>query len=77
MLRGILGPEETIMNEKIQDLLKQVEVRGGNVHLSPQLPDALAESFLRQVLDCPDCAQNTGEGKQNSTTITLQTPESP
>lgn len=43
------------MNKKIQELLKQVEERGGSVHLSSQLPDAFAESFLRQVLDCPDC----------------------
>ena len=43
------------MNETIRELLKRVEERGGSIHLAPQLPDAIAEAFLRQVLDCPDC----------------------
>jgi hypothetical protein len=53
------------MNKKIRELLKQLEERGGSVHLSPQLPDALAESFLRQVLDCPDCGL-PGESRVNA-----------
>lgn len=54
------------MNEKIQELLKQVEERGGSVHLSPHLPDTVAESFLRQVLDCPDCGHDPGQGRDQT-----------
>lgn len=45
------------MNETVRDLLKKVEDRGGLVHLPTDLPDEVAELFLREVLDCRDCLE--------------------
>ncbi len=43
------------MNEKIRNLMREVERRGGKVGFSDSIPDEIAEEFLMQVLDCPDC----------------------
>ena len=67
MIRGILEAEGGVMNEKIQELLQQVEKRGGNVHLSSQLPDPVAESFLREVLDCADCDLHADDRHEDRT----------
>ena len=43
------------MNETLRKLRGEIEKRGGVVHLEPNLPDEVAELFLREILDCPDC----------------------
>ncbi|MGZ5473964.1 MAG: hypothetical protein ACXW31_13065 [Thermoanaerobaculia bacterium] len=43
------------MNRKIRNLMREIERRGGNVGLSESIPDEVAEQFLREILDCPDC----------------------
>lgn len=43
------------MNRKLRSMMREIERRGGRVGLSPSMPDAVAEQFLREVLDCPDC----------------------
>ena len=43
------------MNERIRKMREQIERRGGVVSISEKLPDEIAERFLREILDCPDC----------------------
>jgi len=43
------------MNPKLRALRREIEGRGGVIHIDPNLPDDLAELFLREILDCPDC----------------------
>ena len=43
------------MNRKIRQMMDEVERRGGVIHIDPGAPDEIAERFLEQVLDCPDC----------------------
>jgi len=43
------------MNRKIRRMKQEIERRGGMIHVSGTLPDAVAEAFLQQILDCPDC----------------------
>ena len=45
------------MNRKIRKMVREVERRGGTVGLSESLPTHVAERFLREVLDCPDCCE--------------------
>ena len=52
------------MNETVKDLLKKVEERGGMVHMPPDLPDEVAELFLREVLDCRDCLEEARKAGQ-------------
>lgn len=44
------------MNKKIRNLMREIERRGGRVGLSESIPDEVAEQFLREILDCPDCS---------------------
>lgn len=50
------------MNRRIRRMKQEIERRGGLVHVSGALPDDLAEEFLRQVLDCPDCRAHAQAG---------------
>ena len=43
------------MNRKIEEMIKEVERRGGTVGFMPDAPEELVEQFLTEVLDCPDC----------------------
>jgi hypothetical protein len=43
------------MNKTIRRLKLEIERRGGQVHLDENLPDSVAEQFLREILSCPDC----------------------
>lgn len=43
------------MNRKLRRMKQEIERRGGMIHVSGTLPDDLAEAFLQQILDCPDC----------------------
>lgn len=43
------------MNKTLRELRREIERRGGRVYLEPHLPDDLAELFLREILDCPEC----------------------
>ena len=47
--------EGDAMKETLRKLRQEIELRGGRVYLEPHLPDDLAELFLREILDCPDC----------------------
>ncbi|HEV7486531.1 MAG TPA: hypothetical protein VGQ65_12705 [Thermoanaerobaculia bacterium] len=44
------------MNDTIRRLKAEIERRGGRIHINDNLPDEIAETFLREILDCPDCA---------------------
>jgi hypothetical protein len=44
------------MNKKIRKMMRQIERRGGIVGISAAVPDDVAEQFLREILNCPDCA---------------------
>ncbi|HEX3578624.1 MAG TPA: hypothetical protein VHY33_08690 [Thermoanaerobaculia bacterium] len=46
------------MNDTINRLKAEIERRGGRIHINPNLPDELIETFLREVLACPDCASH-------------------
>lgn len=50
------------MNEKIRNLMREIERRGGRVGLSESIPDEVAEQFLREILDCPDCGTAADDG---------------
>jgi hypothetical protein len=45
------------MNKKLRAMKKEIERRGGVVGLAPNLPDEVAELFLREILECPDCLE--------------------
>jgi len=44
------------MNERIKRMMQEIEEAGGVIHLSPLMPDNVAEAFLNEILTCPDCA---------------------
>jgi hypothetical protein len=44
------------MNDTISRLKAEIERRGGRIHINPNLPDEITETFLREILACPDCA---------------------
>jgi hypothetical protein len=56
------------MNDTIRSLKAEIERRGGRIHINDNLPNEIAETFLREILDCPDCAprQSTQPRKQSS-----------
>ena len=43
------------MNKRLRKMMREIEKRGGEIHLAPDLPVGIAELFLREVLECPDC----------------------
>jgi hypothetical protein len=47
------------MNKKIRRMIREIKRRGGLVHVNGALPDAVAEQFLQEVLNCPDCCAAT------------------
>ena len=47
------------MNKKIRKMMREIERRGGLVSVHGALPDEIAEQFLRQILNCPDCCVAT------------------
>lgn len=53
---GASVAKEVGMSRKLKQMQEEIERRGGFIHLSAEIPDAIAEQFLREVLDCPDCA---------------------
>jgi hypothetical protein len=48
------------MNKKIRKMMREIERRGGMIGLSDSLPNHMAERFLQDILDCPDCHE-TGD----------------
>jgi hypothetical protein len=52
------------MNKTIRRLKQEIERRGGQVHIDKNLPDNIAEQFLREILSCPDCVAPAREAKQ-------------
>jgi hypothetical protein len=52
------------MNATVRRLVEMIEKRGSTVYISPQMPDTLAERFLREVLVCPHCV---AEARRNGT----------
>jgi hypothetical protein len=55
--RGNLGEKEKLMSKRLRALKREIERRGGRVGMAPDLPDEVAELFLREILDCPDCLE--------------------
>lgn len=45
------------MNKKMRKMMREIERRGGRVGLSGSLSDHVAERFLQDVLECPDCCE--------------------
>jgi hypothetical protein len=43
------------MNKKIEAMKQEIRRRGASFYLSEDLPDEIAEQFLAEILDCPDC----------------------
>jgi hypothetical protein len=43
------------MNKKLRKLMKRLEAAGAVVGMSDDLPDDVAEMFIRGVMECPDC----------------------
>jgi len=56
------------MNDTIKRLKAEVERRGGHIYINNNLPDEITETFLREILTCPDCAsrQSAKPRKQSS-----------
>lgn len=42
-------------SRRVGRMLEEIRRRGGIAGLSDDIPDDVAEMFLREVLDCPDC----------------------
>lgn len=43
------------MNRKLMEMVREIERRGGVIHISGPLPEDVTEQFLEQILSCPDC----------------------
>ena len=41
--------------ERIAEMKREIERRGGVLHIDDRLPLALTEKFLQEILDCPQC----------------------
>jgi hypothetical protein len=54
------------MNKTIKRLKAEIEQRGGSVYINENLPDEVMEMFLRQILECPDCAHAEAQQKQSA-----------
>jgi len=54
------------MNKTIRRLKAEIERRGGSIYINENLPDEVMEMFLRQILECPDCAHAEAQQKQSS-----------
>ena len=61
--------QEEVMNEKLRRMMREIERRGGVIHVSETLPDAVAEAFLEQVLSCPDCCAAAHSESREAPTI--------
>lgn len=46
---------------RIEAMKREIERRGGTVGSTGTIPDDVLEHFLRDVLDCPDCAAESGD----------------
>ncbi|HUO84868.1 MAG TPA: hypothetical protein VM534_07110 [Thermoanaerobaculia bacterium] len=49
--------------DRIEQMKRQIEARGGIIGISSTAPEWVTERFLQIVLDCPDC-QAQGVGKK-------------
>jgi hypothetical protein len=49
------------MNKKLRKMKKEIERRGGVMHVAPGLSDDVAEEFFRAILECPHCARQMRE----------------
>lgn len=43
------------MNPKLKQLKERIERAGGRMGMRDDIPDEVAELFLREILSCPDC----------------------
>jgi hypothetical protein len=44
------------MNDTIRRLTAEIGRRSGRIAINENLPDELTETFLREILACPNCA---------------------
>ena len=49
------------MNKSIAKMMEEIERRGGIVRINTDMPDEVVESFLEEILDCPDCLAEARE----------------
>jgi len=47
-------------SKQINRMLDEIRRRGGIAGLSDDTPDEMAELFLKEILDCPDCREEVG-----------------
>ena len=45
-------------SRRVDRMLEEIRRRGGIAGLSDDIPDDVAEMFLREVLDCPDSRED-------------------
>jgi hypothetical protein len=45
------------MDPKYKNFKEQLERAGGLVFLRDGLPDEIAEAFIKELMACPDCAE--------------------
>ena len=44
------------MNKKLKNLMQKLEAAGAVVGVRDDIPDEVAELFIRGIMSCPDCA---------------------
>jgi len=55
------------MNAKrLRKLKAKIEKAGGLVRIGEDLPDHIAEAFLKEVMACPDCARAIAENMRSA-----------
>jgi len=56
------------MNDTVRNLKAEIERRGGHIYINENLPDEITETFLREILACPDCAaRQSAQPRKQST----------
>jgi hypothetical protein len=43
------------MNKKLRKLMRRLEAAGAVVGMREDIPDEIAELFIRDIMSCPDC----------------------
>ena len=46
---------------RIESMREEIRRRGGEIMINEEAPDELIETFLAQVLECPDCNSETSD----------------
>jgi len=52
------------MNAKLKKLKKELEAAGGMVVVADDLPDDIAELFMKEIMSCPECVAAISASKR-------------